>query len=172
MNQEEKCLINGIAQQGKKSSEILQIDSKECTSAMRKDESGNLMIDPHFGRQTTKGYAEVTAMAIKAFPKLNADFFELLNERALDKGFSNRKFYECVKNVIDNFNYPEPTLANFLTFDKSLQLYRYDQKLKLIDELGASVANKLYKSVRINGRTKPLWAHIDDIEKYNIPLWR
>jgi hypothetical protein len=103
-----------------------------------------------------------------AFPKLEKEWHDVFYEMVIEEGMSDERLIAAVNNAIKTIVYPEPTIANFLNYDKKIKLYTYDQKLKLINEVGANVANKLYLSVKIEGMTNPMWAHVSDIEKYEL----
>lgn len=70
---------------------------------------------------------EQTWLVLSAFPKLPNTFADILMERALEKGFTDNRLIDAINNVIDNCIYPEPTLANFLSFDKRAKIYNYGQ---------------------------------------------
>jgi len=87
-----------------------------------------------------------------------------------DEGFVDERLTDSVKHTIKTCVYPEPTIANFLNYDKNIKVYDYNQYLKLVDELGIKTG-ELYKSVRFTGAKKPAWVHVNDIEKYKLTLW-
>lgn len=88
-----------------------------------------------------------------------------------EDNFGDERLTHAVKHVIKTCVYPEPTIANFLSYDKSIKVYDYAQYLKLIDELGTRTQD-LYKSVRFNNdQSKPSWVHVNDIKEYNLKLW-
>lgn len=105
-----------------------------------------------------------------SFPNLEDGFYEILQERLKDKGFTDKKLNEAVNHVIDNCIYPTPTIANFLSFDKHIKLYTYEQMLKLNDELSGQ-AFKFYRPISINNSEKPMYANKNDIKKYNLIKW-
>jgi hypothetical protein len=119
-----------------------------------------------------KVLTEQIAKVYKAFQGIeNKEYFQVLKERIKESGFSNEKLKDAVNHVIDTCVYPRPQIAEFLSYDKKIKLYTYDQKIELINKMGGNLANKLYKSVKIQGQKRPMWAHIDDIEKYKLELW-
>jgi len=52
-----------------------------------------------------------------AFPTLQKGFYDLLCQRLKANEFSDEKLSEAVNHVIDNCNYPNPTIANFINYD-------------------------------------------------------
>jgi len=120
------------------------------------------------GELTKRKIVDASSRIMAAFPKLEKEWHDIFYEMVIEEGMSDDRLIAAVNNVIKTIIYPEPTIANFLNYDKKIKLYTYDQKLKLINEVGANVANKLYLSVKIEGMTKPMWAHVSDIEKYEL----
>lgn len=107
----------------------------------------------------------------KVFPNLEIGFYDILTERLKDKGFTDNKFNDAVNHVIDNCIYPTPTIANFLSFDRNIKLYSYEQMLKLNNEY-AGQAFKYFRPIKINNLNKPMYASKNDIEKYNLTEWK
>lgn len=122
------------------------------------------------GELTTECLTEQMAKIYKAFQGIkDRDYFKILKDRIKEKGFTDERLKDAVNHVIDTCVYPTPTPAQFLSYDKEVKLYTYDQKLKLINEIG-NRANETYKAVEIEGLSKPMWAHVNDIEKYKLKL--
>ena len=68
----------------------------------------------------------------KAFPTISEGFIEILTERLIENNFSDKRVKEAVANVIDNFTYQTPSIANIVSFDKRMKLYsRSDFYLEL-----------------------------------------
>jgi len=44
-----------------------------------------------------------------------------------ESGFSDERLIDSVNHVIKTCIYPTPTMANFLTFDKRVKLYTYNE---------------------------------------------
>lgn len=99
-----------------------------------------------------------------AFPALSAQFIDLLIDRAIEKGFTAQRLIDSVNNVIENCQYPTPTLANFLGFDKRIKLYSYNQICDLASKGIDSFEN--YKVITINGTAFRVLK--SDFELYNL----
>jgi len=98
----------------------------------------------------------------KAFPALPIGFYEVFDDRLREHGFNDDRLRDAVNHVIDTCPYPNPTIANFISFDKMFKIYTYDEMLKRADEgTGASL-----KALKFPDRDYPVWAHVDDIKKY------
>ena len=107
-----------------------------------------------------------------AFPALDSNFYDILSDRLFANKYCNERLNKAVEHVIDTCEYPTPTIAKFISFDKHIKLYNYKQMHDLRDEVGQHIFEKFYKTVRIAGLDKPMWANINDIEKYNLELWK
>lgn len=126
-----------------------------------------LSISAYNDNSTTQGLINGITRIKKAFPSLPIEFYEILKERIQSKGFTDIRFMDAVNNVIDSCVYPHPTIAQFISWDKRIPMFTYDQVLKKFNEseLGAKFWD-YYK--QFNHYDKPVWIHVNDIEKYNI----
>lgn len=80
------------------------------------------------GEQTAKQIVKAKA----AFPQLKPEFFSVLIDRMRENGFSDERMKDSINNVIDNCRYPIPTMADFLSFDKRVKLYQYNEVCDLV----------------------------------------
>lgn len=84
-----------------------------------------------------------------AFPALPPEFYKLLIERVKDKGFSDQRLIDAVNNVIDTCQYPTPTLANFLSFDRRVKLFDYREVVSLVTKQEAKFDD--FSRIKMNG---------------------
>ena len=99
-----------------------------------------------------------------------AGFYDVFAERIIENDFNDERLAAAIKYVIDNCVYPKPTIAQFISFDKRITLYTYDQILKMINE--NSKIFDFYKAVRVDKtQQSPIYANINDVAKYSIELW-
>jgi len=84
------------------------------------------------------------------------------------EGFTDDRLRDAVRNVISTCVYPQPTIAQFISFDKRIKVYTYSQYCKLCDE----GTGKNYHPVAIGENTHPVWVHENDINQYNLKLWQ
>lgn len=96
-----------------------------------------------------------------SFPALNSAFYDVFMYRIKDNGFSNQRLTDAVKYVIDNCVYPQPTIAQFISFDKKIKLYGYEQAF---DNIGLV-------PVKLENRKSIVWISRTDAETYNIAIW-
>lgn len=117
---------------------------------------------------------EEAAIALKrlksAFPELTDDFHNVLSDMVIEEGFDTQRFKDSINNVIKTCPYPRPAVAEFLSWDKKIELLDYDQYIAKNHELQGQ-ASKYFQSVRLPGRTKPMWARRSDVEAYKLTPW-
>lgn len=113
----------------------------------------------------TKTVVNEIAKIRVAFPSLTPQFADILIERAIAKGFTAKRFIDAVNYVIDNCQYPNPTLANFLSFDKRIKILTYNELAELACLNRAEFSD--YHRYEIN--SKPLYIRKIDKELYGMP---
>ena len=141
------------------------------------NESRTVVIDKqsHFeiscfgGEMTETNQLKEVANIKLAFPTLPNGFYLILLDRVRELKISDERLKFAVSHVIDNCEYPSPTIAQFIGFDRKIKLYNQQQIIKMNDDVQGIA--KFYKLVRLIGQSKPLYAHESDIEKYKLELW-
>jgi hypothetical protein len=151
--------MNDLQRCGQRNLPVLIKGSDSCELSMYSD------------TLTPKGTATALKRLKNAFPDLGDNFHDVLGERIIEKGFTDKQFMDAVNNVVDNCIYPTPTIAQFLSFDSRVKVLNYEQYLKKNDELHGQ-ASRFYKSVFVPGYDKPFWAHENDINKFSLTLWK
>lgn len=120
--------------------------------------------------ELTNEVIAASAMKIKAaFPALPIPFYDVFADRIKENNFCDEKLKASTNHVIDNCIYPSPTVAQFLSYDKRIKLYSYDDMLKMAET--NIKAFEQYKAVRVGEATKPMFALIADIDNYNLTIW-
>ena len=71
-----------------------------------------------------------------------------------------------MNHVIDTCVYPTPTIAQFISFDKRIKVYKYPDIVKMLDD--DPKAFDRYKRIEMEGLPEAVWIHVNDIAKYNI----
>ncbi len=104
----------------------------------------------------------------EAFPRLSEGWFSVLSARLKAEAFSGERLTAAVDDLIKTCEYPEPTIARVLAFDRKVTLLDYEAMCeKWTQGLG-----KFYKMVRKADTThQPLWASTDDIERCRLPVY-
>lgn len=54
--------------------------------------------------------------------------------RVKEKGLTDQQIMDSVNNVIDTCEYPTPVIGKFLSFDKKMRLYTYNEILTKVDQ--------------------------------------
>jgi len=119
------------------------------------------------GGLKTQTIIDSVAKIKKAFPLLPLSFYDVFMDRIKANKFCDERLIDAVNFVIDNCIYPAPTIAQFISFDKRMKTFTYEQMLKMKEELGEGIWDN-YKAVRLVGMVKHVWIHVNDIEKYGI----
>lgn len=136
------------------------------TSEIKKN-NDHFTLSLYFDKLTAKNITLNMVKIQKVFPALSKEFYDIFQERLKDKGFTDNKLNDAVNHVIDTCIYPTPTIAQFLSYDKNIKLYSYEQMLKLNNEY-AGQAFKYFRPVQIGTLEKPMYASKTDIETYNL----
>jgi hypothetical protein len=130
------------------------------------NEIGNGEISTYMGDvlQPKTVIEEVSKISV-AFPTLSPQFIDILIQRAIEKGFTSKRLRDSVNHVIDNCQYPNPTLANFLSFDKRIKVLTYNELSELVCSHRAEFGD--YHRYSINN--KALYIRKVDKELYGMP---
>jgi len=126
-----------------------------------------MTVSVYAGELTTKNWIDNVKRLKKTFPGLTEGFYDVLAERLTDNMFSDQRLTDAVKHVIDTCIYPTPTIAQFISFDRRIELLKYEDMLRKTDEMGEWIW-KHYKPIQLPDREMKVWIHVDDIKKYNI----
>lgn len=88
---------------------------------------------------TTKGIVSNIKRIKLAFPQLESGFYDVLTDMVRDDKFTDQRFKDAVDHVIRTCVYPQPTIAQFLSFDKKLKINSYNDMCKLVEEFGRTI---------------------------------
>lgn len=97
---------------------------------------------------------------ILAFPAMSSDFLFLLTDRIKNKRFTRLQLTAAIENLIDNYTYPQPKIADIISFDKKVKLYTYNEVCRLVDQGDRFESYKRLKDGR--------YARTHDIELFNL----
>lgn len=115
------------------------------------------------GELTAQGLVENVVKIRKAFVALPDGYYDILIERIKANGFSDSRLEDAVNHVIETCPYPTPTIANFISYDKTVNVMTYDEIMKKADK--GEITWGQYRSVKLIGRPRPVWVHVNDVEK-------
>ena len=122
-------------------------------------------ISIYTGVLTLPVIAKSVAKIKKSFPALPEGFYEILSNRIKENGFSDQRLIDAVNNVVDNCPYPQPTIAQFISFDKKIKTFTYHQIVRLVED-GDNMEN--YQSFQFKDRPVREWIHKNDVALYHI----
>lgn len=105
----------------------------------------------------------------KAFQGLNADWFDILLERAKDRGFTNKRLSDAVNHAIDSCKYPTPTISDIINFDRHIEALTEMELMEKCERMGLSYKHQ-YVCIDLNGR--PYWIKKRFQEAYKFQLWQ
>jgi hypothetical protein len=74
-----------------------------------------------------------------SFPQLPLGFYDILSDMLVKDEFTDKRFSDAVEHVIRTCVYPQPTIAQFLSFDKKKKIHTYLEMCKMVEECGRSV---------------------------------
>lgn len=119
------------------------------------------------GNLTAQCLVNNIAIIKKSFPSLPIEFYDVFMDRIKANKFNDDRLNDAVAHVIDNCVYPTPTIAQFISFDKKIKVYKYPEIVKMVED-GDPNAFDRYKRIVINGLPEPVWIHVNDIAFYNL----
>lgn len=132
------------------------------SESIKVNDKGEIFLSLYSGELTPEVVTDSMAEIKASFPNLPVEFFIMLSRRVKDKGFSDERLKDAVRHVIDTCVYPSPTIAQFISFDRSIRLYTYHDILEKINNSGGD--KKLwdyYETKKVNG--KLFWISKADI---------
>ena len=118
-------------------------------------------ISLYSGELTPNAVVDNVAKIKKAFPGLPAGFYDVFTDRIKENGFCDDRLRDAVACVIDNCIYPQPTIAQFISYDKTL-------KFKTWSEMTKEDLWNTYLPVKFPDRPKVVWVHANDIAAYKL----
>lgn len=145
----------------------LPILSANTSLLTRKNDCFELSI--YHGELTAQNTIKNVAKLKKAFPQLSENFYDVLLERFKEHKFSDERVEASINHVIDTCIYPQPTLAQFIEYDKNVKIYNYHDMIKIQNETG--MAFKMHTKIRLPNVSRPMWARNEDVEKYQLLVW-
>lgn len=122
-------------------------------------------ISLYTGELTTKAVIDNVAKIKQAFPALQGGFYDVFAGRLKDKGFCDDRLRDAVNHVIDNCRYPQPSIADFVNYDKTI-------KFKTWFEMTRDNDWDTYFPVKFPDRPKTVWIHANDIAQYKLEKYQ
>ena len=111
---------------------------------------------------TKECIVECNLIIRQAFPTLTQGFFVQLNRLIKENSFTDQRLREATDHVISTCIYPQPTIAQFLSYDTRIELYSYKDIVKMTDTNRHAFTD--YKLVESLDK----YASVHDIKKYKL----
>jgi hypothetical protein len=105
---------------------------------------------------TARGVMENVARIKRAFPQLKDGFYEILSDMIKKDGFTDQRLADAVDNVIRNCIYPEPTLAQFLSWDKKRRVISFEEAADLAYKAGRNITD-LFEQIELPNYKRKMW---------------
>lgn len=80
-------------------------------------------------------FAEAVIKIRAAFPKLKNGFFNILESELKNDDWTEKRLDDAIDNLVKTFKYPEPTLANILSYDKKVLFFTYQEILEMSKDM-------------------------------------
>lgn len=142
-------------------------EKSQVNTLIRKDDCYEVSV--YNDTLTKECVAKNTIKLKQSFPALPGNFFDMFYDRIKENNYTDKRLSEAVNYVIDNCVYPTPTIAQFISFDKRIKLYTYNDVLKINDQ--TQCAFKTYRPIKTRSSKIPLYAHVNDISEYKLKEW-
>lgn len=113
----------------------------------------------------TQDVIEAQVKIKKAFPNLAAGFYDTFDDRIRANGFTVQRLKDAVDHVIDNCHYPQPSIAEFIGYDKLI-------KCKTWHEMTREEQWETFLPVKFPDRPKVVWVHANDIALYKLEKYQ
>jgi len=108
-----------------------------------------------------KDIVDASVKIKKSFPLLPMGFYDMFDIRIRETGFTAQRLTDAVNFVIDNCIYPQPTIANFISYDRTVKFKTHEQMCK--EDLWSS-----HVAVKFPDMPKVVWVFANDVERYKL----
>ncbi len=124
------------------------------------------------GKVTSKTLADCIIEVKKAFPKLPVGWYDVLERMLDDEKFSDKRLIDATKNLIKNCVYPEPTIANIISFDRTIKVFTYNELLTVSKDYSAEQRGEhLNNFEKVDFYGQERWAKKEDVIRFNLSKW-
>ncbi len=127
------------------------------------------------GKVTAKTLTDCIIEIKKSFPKLPIGWYDVLERMLDEEKFTDQRLIDATKSLIKNCVYPEPTIANIISYDRLVKVFTYSElqwKHKDSYYMGATYdpIAKEYDKIDFHGQER--YAKKEDVAKYNLVKWQ
>lgn len=123
-----------------------ETEAKNIERRIKRSETGEFSLSkyPH-GHLEPEFMIKQIHRAKCTFPANPPEFWDILMDRLIEKGFTNERLRDAVNYVIDTCQYPTPTAANFLSYDRLEKLYTYNEVCDMVTRNGYNMEKDFEK---------------------------
>jgi hypothetical protein len=124
------------------------------------------------GQVSAEVWAHGTKVLKNAYPKLQFGWYETLREVVKLDGWSDEKFKDAIMNCIKNVPFPEPTIANITSYDRSIKVFMYEDLLTHSNEFSPPARKEYLKNfTEVDYYGQRRYAKKEDVERFSLPKW-
>lgn len=124
------------------------------------------------GKVSAKILADCIIEVKKAFPKLPVGWYDVLERMLDDEKFSDKRLIDATKNLIKNCVYPEPTIANIISFDRTVKVFTYNELLTIAKDYSAGQRKEhLNNFEKVDFYGQERYAKKEDVNRFNLAKW-
>jgi hypothetical protein len=106
------------------------------------------------------------------FPKLPSGWFDVLERMIDEEGFTNQRLIDATKQLIRTCEFPEPSLARIIGFDRSVKIHTYNDLLTIAKDYSPMQRKEFLESFeKVNHYGELRYCKKDEIIKFNLPKW-
>jgi hypothetical protein len=109
------------------------------------------------GKVSASGFALNIVKLKRAFPKLPDGWYTILEEMLDEEKFTDQRLTDAVNHLIKTSIYPEPTIANLLTFDRKAKIWTYEEALAFSNDFSTERRRKFWEGLEVYDQEKKLW---------------
>ncbi|NWF87918.1 MAG: hypothetical protein HXY50_00485 [Ignavibacteriaceae bacterium] len=109
------------------------------------------------GKVSIKVLTECVIKLKKSFPKLPIGFYDVLEQLLDEEKFTDKRLIDATNNLIKTCQYPEPTIANILGYDKKIKIYTWDELAKISCDYGPEARKRFwdqYGAIKISEQSR------------------
>lgn len=126
------------------------------------------------GKVTAQTLADCVIEIKKAFPRLPVGWYDVLEKMLDEEKFSDKRLVDATKSLIKNCVYPEPTIANIISFDRTVKVYTYHELMEKYKDcyyMGSTQDPIFTEYERVDFYEQERFAKKEDVNRYNLKKW-
>jgi hypothetical protein len=106
------------------------------------------------GKITPRCLADSIVKIKKAFPRLSLGWYEIMQEEIVADKWTDQRLMDAIKHLIRTCQYPEPTIANLLNYDKTKKTFDYYEMLETTKDFSPDQRQRYYSKFTFDTKLK------------------